>query len=119
MDQVIVDLLQQMGLGVAANAAYDFLKPFVGRPVDPSTLQTGLQNIIRLQGVKMDAATVINALAQKGYLSVQGSRLHGEQGLVFGSIQGGALAGNKTRLSTSSTVRSKAISRKTPQHIQQ
>lgn len=51
----------------------------------------------------MTAATVIDALARNGFIAIQGSHLHGPQGLAFGSTQGGAVAGDNTRLSTDRT----------------
>ena len=102
----ILNVLTQIGLGVASNSVYDFLKKkfaTAGASIDRASLESGLQNVITVSGAAMRASTVIDALAQRGLLIIQGSHLHGPQGLTFGSIQGSAIAGNNTRLSTDKT----------------
>lgn len=101
----ILSFLSQLGLGVASNAVYDYLKRkfATGSVVDRATLEAEVQNIIRLSGVTMNAATVIDALARNGLLIIEGSRLHAPQALIFGSVHGSAIAGNNTRLSTDKT----------------
>lgn len=102
----LLTLLSQIGLGVASNAVYDYLKrkfAETGAAVDRPTLEAEVQNIIRLKGVTMNAATIIDALARSGFLVIEGSHLHGPLGLTFGSVRGSAIAGNNTRLSTDRT----------------
>jgi hypothetical protein len=102
----ILNILSQVGLGVASNAVYDYLKKkftTAGASIDRHTLEAELQNVITLNGVTMRASTVIDALARNGFLVIEGSHLHGPQALTFGSVQGSAVAGNNTRLSTDKT----------------
>ncbi len=96
-------LLGQMGLGMATNAIYDLLKSLAAKPVEQATLVAEVQNRINLHGVTMRADTVISALTQNGYLSIQGSHLYAPTSLVFGSQVGGAMAGNNSTLQTSKT----------------
>lgn len=56
-----------------------------------------------MHGVSMHAETVISALAQNGFLVIQQSHLHGNQGLTFGSVQGSAVVGNNSALTTNNT----------------
>src|SRR4051812_12643218 len=102
----LLNILSQLGLGMASNAVYDYLRRKLtskGAPIDRSALEAEIQNIITPSGVTMRAATVVEALAHNGFLVIDGSHLHGPEGLTFGSIQGSAIAGNNTRLSTNKT----------------
>jgi len=99
----LISLLSQLGLGVATNAVYDLLKSLAAKPVAQATLMAEVQNRINLHGVTMRAETVISALTQNGYLSIQGSHLYAPTSLVFGSQVGGAVAGNNSTLQTAKT----------------
>jgi len=56
-----------------------------------------------MHGVSMRAETVISSLAQNGFLVIQQSHLHGNLGLTFGSVQGSAVVGNDSTLTTKNT----------------
>ena len=102
----ILTILSQIGLGVASNAVYDYLKmkfATSGASINRSSLESELQNVITVSGATVRASTVIDALARNGFLVIEGSHLHGPQGLIFGSVQGSTIAGNNTRLSTDKT----------------
>lgn len=102
MDPVLL-MLSELGLGVATSAIYDFLKSLVSKPLDQKTITEEIQNRIDLNGVSMRAETVISALTQNGFLSIQNSQLYATDSLVFGSQGGAAMAGNNTVLQTSKT----------------
>ena len=102
MDPVLT-LLSQLGLGLATNAVYDLLKSLADKPLEQKVLLEEIQNRINLNGVTMRAETVISALTQNGFLSIQRSHLYAPTGLVFGSQGGTAIAGNSTTLQTSKT----------------
>jgi hypothetical protein len=102
MDPVVA-LLSQLGLGLATNAVYDLLKSLAASPLEQKPLLEEIQNRINLNGVTMRAETVISALTQNGFLSIQGSHLYATNSLVFGSQGGTAVAGNNTTLQTSKT----------------
>ena len=99
----LLNLLSQVGLGLATNAVYDLLKSIAGKQVDQQALATEVQNRIDLHGVTMRAQTVISALAQNGYLSIQGSHIYASQSLIFGSQIGGAIVGHNSSLRTDKT----------------
>lgn len=102
MDPVFT-LLSQLGLGLATSAVYDLLKSLAAKPLEQKTLLEEIQNRINLNGVTMRAETVISALTQNGFLSIQGSHLYATNSLVFGSQGGTSIAGNNTTLQTSKT----------------
>lgn len=99
----LLTVLGQLGLGLATNAVYDLLKGLVGKSADTKAVEREIQNQINMYGISMRAETVINALAQNGFLVIQQSNLHANQELIFGSQQGGAVVGNNSSLTTDKT----------------
>jgi hypothetical protein len=96
-----LDLLSQMGLGLASNAVYDYLKTKIFSAYDSrANVEKEIQNIITMYGCNVRASTVVSALVNNGSLVIRDSSLHGPIGLTFGSFQGSAIAGSNTRLST-------------------
>lgn len=99
----LFDLLGQLGLGLATNAIYDLLKLTARGPADRQHLETQIENQIRLHGVTMKASTVIDAVAQRGFITIQGSHLYAPTALAFGSQVGGSVVGNNSTLRTDKT----------------
>jgi hypothetical protein len=102
----IADGLANLGLGIASNAAYDFLKKkFAGRSqVSSSELQGALNEFLIIHKVNASAATVMNLLASRGYLQVTQSKLHANDALSFGANAGANfLIGHGTTTTTSKT----------------
>ena len=99
----LLTTLTQLGLGLATNAVYDILKGLAGKSADTQDIANEIQNKINMYGISMRAETVIKALARNGLLVIQQSHLHGNNGLVFGSLQGGAVVGNNSALTTNNT----------------
>jgi hypothetical protein len=102
MDPLLA-LLSQLGLGLSTNAIYDILRSLASKPIEQKALLEEIQNRINLNGVAMRAETVISALTQNGFLSIQGSHLYASNRLVFGSQGGSAVVGNNTTLQTAKT----------------
>lgn len=102
MDQLLI-LLGQLGLGLATNSIYDLLKSSAGKQVEQQDFLAEVQNRINLNGVTMRAETVISALTQNGFISIQGSRLYAPTALEFGSQKGAAFVGNNSTLQTDKT----------------
>ena len=102
MDQLLTTLTQ-LGLGLATNAVYDLIKGLAGKSANPQTIENEIQNKINVHGVSMRAEKVIEALTQNGLLVIQQSHLHGNNGLVFGSLKGNAVIGNNSALTTNKT----------------
>lgn len=99
----LLTTLGQLGLGLATNAVYDVIKGLAGKSANTQQVAQEIQNRIDMHGISMRAETVINALAQNGFLIIQQSHLHGNQGLTFGSVQGSAVVGNNSALTTNNT----------------
>jgi len=98
--------LGNLGLGVASNAAYDFLKAkFANRSqITPAELQGALDEFLVVHKVNANAATVINLLAEKGYLQVTQSHLHANDELSFGANAGATfVVGDRTQTTTAKT----------------
>ena len=98
-----ITLLAQLGLGLATNAVYDLIMQLSDKETAEDEFVTEMQNRIDLHGVNMNAESVISALAQNGFISIQGSHLHANESLVFGSEAGGASVGNDSKLTTDKT----------------
>lgn len=98
-----ITLLSGLGLGLATNAIYDLLKALPATAVDRQQIEGEVQDCMTLHGISMKAETVIDALAQNGFLSIQGSHLYAAQALAFGSQQGSAVFGNNGTLRTDRT----------------
>lgn len=99
----LLSSISQLGLGLATNAIYDLVKGLAGKSASTQQVTQEIQNRINMYGVTVRAETVISALAQNGFLAIQGSHLHANQSLVFGSVQGGAVVGNNSALTTNKT----------------
>ncbi|MDE2149254.1 MAG: hypothetical protein KGJ55_05345 [Gammaproteobacteria bacterium] len=96
-------ILSQLGLGVASSGIYDALKSLASGKLKPEDFPGVVQNQLRLHGISMHSETVVNALVQNGFLSIQGSHLHANQALIFGSERGAALFGNNSAMTTKKT----------------
>ena len=103
MDPLLI--LKELGLGLATNVVYDFLKSLVEKPASRQQVVNEIQNRINLYGVSANAETIINALVQNGSLTINKSNLHADQGIVFGSgsLQGKAVFGNNSAMTTKKT----------------
>ena len=96
----LFEILNQLSLGVASNAIYDYLKSVLGKNPSKQEVTDAIQNLINMNGIDIKADTVINALAENGFLLIENSRLHANETLVFGSVKGGAVISNGSQLST-------------------
>ena len=98
-------VLGNLGLGLATNAVYDFLKSRMLSPNPPTVKQLAaeLQNVIAMNGVQVTAATVIEALASNGIITIRQSHLHGSEGVTFGAVNGQAFFGDNSVSSTDKT----------------
>ena len=99
----LLTILSQLGLGLATNAIFELLKGLAGKSASAQQITQDIQNRINMHGVTVRAETVISALAQNGFLVIQGSHLHANESLVFGSVQGSAVVGNNSALTTNNT----------------
>lgn len=99
----LLTFLGQLGLGVAGNAIYDLISSYGQESVATDRVTKDIQNKINLHGITMKAETVINAMAENGFISIKRTELHAKDLIVFGSKHGGASVGNDSKLSTDKT----------------
>jgi hypothetical protein len=103
---IVAQLMANAVTGISSNAAYDYLKQrFQNRTeVTAPELQTAIGDYLVLNGVKADAATVMNLLAQKGILAVSNSQLYAPQSLTVGAAPGAVFSiGDSTTTRTDKT----------------
>ena len=105
MEQLIHDLLIQLHLGVAANSVSELINTFLssGDKVNKDDLKNQIEACIKMHNVSVNAETVISALAEKGFIEIKGSHLHANEKLIFGSVDGTAIAKDSTKLTTDRT----------------
>ncbi len=75
----LVNVVAQLGLGVASNAVYDAIKRLLlGGKQSADTVAEGLRSefpALSIHGAKVLASTAIDVLAQRGDISITGSQL--------------------------------------------
>lgn len=100
-----ISLLTSLGLGVAGNAVYDFLKARLTGPNPPTAeqLEQELQNVINLNGVTIKASTVIEALAKNGVITITRSHLNAPNSITIGAVNGRAYFGDNSSSTTATT----------------
>ena len=87
---ILVGVLQDLGVNISASAIYDFLKEKFGSQssVEEAVLEKELSAFLKIHGVKAEAATVIKALADSGFLSIKGAELFAPDGILIGAGEG-------------------------------
>ena len=87
---ILVGVLQDLGVNIGASAIYDFLKAKFGThlSVDKTTLEKELSAFLKIHDVKAEAATVIKALADCGFLTIKGSELVAPEAIMIGAGEG-------------------------------
>jgi len=100
-------VLGSLGVNVASNAVYDFLKTsFSGKNTSSrAEFERELGSFLKVHGANVQASTVVDMFAAQGLLSVQGSTIYAPQQITMGAAPGAQFSfGND---STSSTDRTK------------
>ena len=87
---ILVSVLRDLGINISASAIYDFLKAKFGSQssVEKASLEQELSVFLKIHGVKAEAATVINAFADSGFLSIRGAKLVAPEGILIGAGEG-------------------------------
>lgn len=87
---ILVGVLQDLGVNISASAIFDFLKAKFGSQssVQKASLEQELSAFLKIYGVKAEAATVIKAFADSGFLSIKGSELVAPEGIMIGAGEG-------------------------------
>lgn len=91
--------------GIASNAAYDFFKRFAGKQsLSRDELEQAVSEFLLLNGAKVNAATAINFMVQKGYLNVQASNVFAATSLSVEAATGAKFTiGSNSSLKTEKT----------------
>lgn len=87
---VLVGVLQDLSVNISASAIFEFLKTkFGSQPsVEKTAFEHELSSFLKIHGVQAEAATVIKALANSGFLSIKGSELVAPDGILIGASEG-------------------------------
>ena len=99
-------VLQSFGISVSASAFVEFLKARFagGRVPSVAEFENELGGFLKIHGATINAATVINALATRGLLSIQGSALYAHQQITMGAGPGAQFQfGNNSSSHTANT----------------
>lgn len=83
-------VLHDLGVNISASATYDFLKEKFGSQsyVEKTMLEKELSSFLKIHGVKVEAAAIIKALADSGFLSIKGAELVAPDGILIGAGEG-------------------------------
>ncbi len=86
----LATLLLSFGGSLAASAVHDWVKDHFGegQRVSRDELERDLQAFLDLNGVKTEAATVINLWAKKGVLKVTGISFYAPDAITMGAGKG-------------------------------
>jgi hypothetical protein len=105
-----ISILTGLGLGVASNGVYDFIKKNLGGGKDPTDFEHKLDAYLNVQGQTVKASTIIDALAKEGKLVFNNSKLYAPEEIRMGAAAGASFVfGNE---STSTTDRSGIVAGK-------
>ncbi|MCK9363477.1 MAG: hypothetical protein M0P74_07755 [Syntrophales bacterium] len=82
-------VLQNFGIGISASAFVEFLKAYFEsrKTSSPQEFARHLDSFLKIQGVTVNASTVIDAFAERGLLTIQGSTLFAPDKITMGAGQ--------------------------------
>lgn len=83
-------LLSNLGLNVASNAIYDFVRIAIQRSPESTrdSLQKELSAFLHVEGADTKAETIITFLAQRGDIVITGSRIYAKEKIEMSSAPG-------------------------------
>ena len=87
---ILVGVFRDLGINLSASVIFEFLKSRFGKSlgVEQSTFEHELSAFLKIHGVQSEAATVIKALADSGFLSIKGAELVAPDGILIGAGEG-------------------------------
>ena len=89
-------LMTQMGISIASDSIYDLIKGLKDRGSTTEELKTKIENVLELHNVTIHADTVIEALAENGFIFIANARIHAIQSMKTGSLIGSSTITNST-----------------------
>ncbi|WP_416308319.1 hypothetical protein [Neptunicella sp. SCSIO 80796] len=99
----LLPLLQALGINITAGAILEIIKSWANDEINDEELKKQLENQILIEGATIKAEDVINALAENGFITISDSHLHAEKCILLGSIDGIAILGSDSKLTTKAT----------------
>jgi hypothetical protein len=99
-------LLLQLGLGVTSNFIYDVAKGYLVNNSNPSVsgLESEIASSLSIQGAEIHAHKIVEFLAQKGDIKIEGTRIYVTDSIVMASSHGTQFTfGNNSESSTKNT----------------
>ena len=96
-------LLQSFGISISAGAILEIIKSWANDEIDEAKLKEQIENQILIEGATIKVEDIINALAEKGFITIRDSHLHANQSILFGSIEGIATIAGDSMLTTQAT----------------
>jgi hypothetical protein len=84
-------VLRDLGINLSASLIFEFLKEKFGtqQPVEKTNFEKEFAAFLKIHGVTAEAATVIKAFADSGFLSINESHLIAPDGTLIGAGEGG------------------------------
>jgi hypothetical protein len=84
-------VLRDLGINLSASLIFEFLKKKFGthQSVEKAAFEQELSAFLKVHGVTAEAATVIKAFADSGFLSIKESHLIAPEGVLIGAGAGG------------------------------
>jgi len=109
IEQILIDVFQNFGISLSAGAFLEFIKNYhQSKTTDTiEEFRDEIQNFLNINGVTMQAETLIDAFAQKGILVINNSHLSSVEQITIGAGQNSQFSfGNN---STSTTDKTKIV----------
>ncbi|MBX4198592.1 hypothetical protein KW782_04685 [Candidatus Parcubacteria bacterium] len=106
MNNQMEQLLLQLGLGLTSNFIYDLAKGYLTTTPNPSVagLESKIASSLNIQGADIYAHKIVELLAQKGDIKIEGTRIYAVDSIVMASNKGTQFTfGNSSESSTKNT----------------
>jgi hypothetical protein len=101
------NIVSSLGGGIISNALYDTIKRIIFNSSSKEELIKKLKSSLHLNGVKINAASFVTIIANKGFIKIEGSKITSNSSITLGSALGGEfIIGNN---STSQTDKSSIV----------
>lgn len=101
-------LLASLGINIASNAIYDFVKNRIAAGVTITQLNEDLASFLNVEGQDVKAQRVISFMATHGHLRIENSRVYSGQSIVMGSAGSSSFEFGNNSTSTTPTTQIEA-----------
>ena len=95
------NIVSSLGGGIISNALYDTIKRVIFNSSSEEELIKKLESSLHLNGVKINAASFVTIIANKGFIKIEGSKIKSNSSITLGSALGGEfIIGNNSKSQT-------------------